>query len=68
MVLSEGDKQLTQAEKEEFQLSTLKLSYEEAVEEYEKAGITRLGRLIARRELPILRHAKKLIDKKQVKN
>ena len=68
VVLSEGDKQLTQAEKEEFQLSTLKLSYEEAVEEYEKAGITRLGRLIARRELPILRHAKKLIDKKQVKN
>ena len=61
-VLSFGEKHLTQDEIESFHLSTLKLRYEEAVAEYEKRRETRLGRLIANRELPILREAKKIID------
>ena len=61
-ITSFGDKNLTQDEIECFHLSTLKLKYEEAVAEYEKCSATKLGRLVANRELPILRHAKHLID------
>lgn len=61
-VISFGDKHLTQDEIECFHLSTLKLTYEQAVEEYEKRANTRLGRLIANRELPILHRAKKLLN------
>jgi 8-oxo-dGTP pyrophosphatase MutT (NUDIX family) len=60
-VISFGDKHLTQDEIEDFHLSTLKVTYEEAVAEYEKRRETRLGRLIANRELPILRKARTLI-------
>lgn len=60
-VLSFGDKNLTQDEKESFHLSTLRLTYEGAVSEYDKRSDTKLGRLIANRELPILRQAKKII-------
>jgi len=61
-VVSFGEKHLTQDEIESFHLSTLKLTFEEAVAEYEKRRETKLGRLIANRELPILREAKKRID------
>ena len=61
-VISFGDKNLTQDEIESFHLSTLKLSYEEALLEYERCASTKLGRLIAKREVPILQHAKKLLD------
>lgn len=47
---------------ESFHLSTLKLSYEEAVREYEYRAETKMGTLIANRELPILRRAKEMID------
>ena len=47
---------------EDYHLSTLKLTYEEAVAEYEKRRETMLGRLIANRELPILRKARLLLD------
>ncbi len=57
-VVSFGEKHLTQDEIEDFHLSTLKLTYEEAVAEYEKRRETKLGRLIANRELPILKKAK----------
>lgn len=60
-VLLFGDKNLTQDEKESFHLSTLRLTYEGAVSEYDKRSDTKLGRLIANRELPILRQAKKII-------
>lgn len=58
-----GRKNLTQDEIENFHLSTLKLTYEEAVKEYEKCSLTKLGRLIANRELPVLRRAKEIICK-----
>ena len=60
-VITFGDKNLTQDEIEDFHLSTLKMTYEEAVAEYEKRRETKLGRLIANRELPILKHAMSLM-------
>jgi len=57
-----GDTHMTQDEIERFHLSTLKLSYEEAASEYEKCRDSKLGRVIANRELPILKHAKELLD------
>ena len=57
-----GEKRLTEDEIDKFHLSTLRLSYDEAVAEYERRSDTRLGRLIANRELPILRRAKELLD------
>lgn len=62
-IVSVGEKHLTQAEIEDFHLSTLKLTYEEAVDAYEKQTNTKLGRLITNRELPVLKQAKKLINK-----
>lgn len=56
--VSFGDKHLTEDEENSFHLSTLKLTYEEAVLEYEKLSVTRLGRLVANRELPVLKYAK----------
>ncbi|MCR5461034.1 MAG: NUDIX hydrolase [Acetatifactor sp.] len=61
-VVSFGEKHLTQDEIESFHLSTLRLRFDEAVAEYEKRRETKIGRLIANRELPILRKAKELID------
>ena len=48
-------------ESTEKHLSTLKLNYDVAVAEYEKCKETRLGRLVANRELPILKRAKEII-------
>lgn len=61
-VCSFGEKNLTEDEIKAFHLSTLKLTYDEAIAEYELRSSTRLGRLIANRELPILRAAKTVID------
>lgn len=56
-----GQKNLTQAEIEDFHLSTLKLTYEQAVDAYEKQTNTKLGQLITNRELPVLKRARKLL-------
>lgn len=61
-IKSFGDRNLTQDEIEDFHLSTLKMTYEEAAGEYEKRRETKLARLIANRELPILMKAKEIID------
>ena len=58
-----GDKNLTKEEMDDFHLSTLRLSYEEACKEYEYRANTKLGKLISNRELPILHRAKKILDK-----
>jgi 8-oxo-dGTP pyrophosphatase MutT (NUDIX family) len=60
--VSFGEKNLMQDEIECFHLSTLKLTYGEAVAEYERCSSTKLGRLVANRELPVLRQAKKILD------
>ena len=57
-----GEKHLMQDEIEQFHLSTLKLTYEEAVQEYENRMDTPLGRLVGNRELPILKHAGKILE------
>ena len=61
--VSFGEKHLTRNEVEEFHLSTLRLTYEEAIREYEKRRKTKLGSLIANRELPILRKAWEIMNR-----
>ena len=63
--LSFGEKNLMQDEIEYFHLSTLKMTYDEAVAEYERCASTKLGRVIANRELPILKMAQKVIDSRK---
>ena len=60
-VLAFGEKHLTPDERDCFHLSTLRLSYREALREYELRSVTPLGRLIAARELPVLRRAGALL-------
>lgn len=57
-----GAPQMTEDEVNTFHLSTLKLSYDEALAEYERCRNCPLGRVIAARELPILHRAKELLD------
>lgn len=64
-ILSFGEKHLMPDEIEDFHLSTLKLSYEEAVREYERRACTPLGRLIAARELPVLRRAHAILEEQK---
>ncbi len=64
--LSFGERHLMTDEIEDFHLSTLRLSYEEALREYESRACTALGRLIAQRELPVLRRAGTLLGLEDV--
>lgn len=57
-----GDTHMTEDEVHTFHLSTLKLTYDEAVAEYERCKNCALGRVIAARELPILKRAKEILD------
>ena len=61
-VRSFGERNLTKDEIEDFHLSTLQLSFEQAVDEYEKCACTPLGRLLKNREVPVLQRAKELLD------
>ena len=63
--LSFGSKHLTEDELESFHLSTLKLTYEEALAEYQKRANTKLGRLVANREIPVLQHAIKILQEEK---
>lgn len=56
------EKHLTDDEINMYHLSTLKLSYDEAIAEYERCKSSQLGRLIANREVPILIKAKEILD------
>ena len=60
-ITSFGEKHLTRDEIEDFHLSTLRLSYRNAEEEYKKCAETKIGKLIAARELPVLRKVKVLL-------
>lgn len=60
-ITSFGEKHLTRDEIEDFHLSTLRLSYRDAEEEYKKCAETKIGKLIAARELPVLRRVKVLL-------
>ena len=61
-VLSFGEKHLRPDEVEKFHLSTLRLTCDEAVQEYRRLCCTPIGRLIANRELPVLRRAKEILE------
>ena len=61
-IVSFGNRHLTEAEKNDFRLSTVKLKYEEAIAEYERRRDSAIGRLIARRELPMLKRAKQVLS------
>ena len=56
--VSFGNKHLTEQEIDDYHLSTLKLRYDEAVSEYELRSDSKLGCLIANRELPVLNKAR----------
>ena len=60
--LSFGEKSLTEDEAERFHLSSLRLRYAEALGEYGRCADAPLGRLIAQRELPVLRRAKEMLE------
>ena len=60
-VISFGETHMTEDEIHSFHLSKLRLTYEEAIAEYERSATTPLGRLLAQRELPVLNHAKRVL-------
>ena len=61
-VKSFGDTNMTEQEIEDFHMTTLRLSYEEALQEYEACRMSKLGRLIANREVPVLRRAHEILS------
>ena len=56
-----GSNNLTDDEINCFHLSRIRLTFEEAVKEYERCKCTAIGRLVGNRELPILFRAKELL-------
>jgi hypothetical protein len=52
---------MTDDEINTWHLTTMRLTYDKAVAEYEKSKDSRLGRLIANRELPILTRTKEIM-------
>lgn len=61
-IISFGNKHMTEDEINLWHLSTIKLKYDEALSLYEKNRDTRIGRLVANREIPILKRAKEILD------
>lgn len=62
--VSFGKTHMTEDEIHSFHLSTLKLTYDEAVAEYERCTETPIGRIVCNRELPILKRAKEILENK----
>ena len=62
-IVSFTNKHLTNQEINDFHLTTLKLTYKQAHEEYDKCSNSKLGKLIYNREIPILVKAHELIKK-----
>ena len=60
--LAFGEKHLMPDEIDQFHLSTLRLTADEAEAEYRRLACTPIGRLIADRELPILQRAREILD------
>ena len=60
-ILSVGSNSLTEEEIVDFQLSTLRLRYEEVLAEYGRNADTPWGALLCRRELPVLEQARKIL-------
>lgn len=60
-IVSFGDAHMTEEEIRDFHLSMESMTCDEAIAEYERCSCTPIGRLIANRELPILRRAKEIL-------
>ena len=60
--LTLGEAHMTEDEKKLYHLSPVSLTCEEAVEAYERGRETKIGRLVANRELPVLQLAKQALD------
>lgn len=58
-----GEKHLMPDEISDFHLSTLRLTADEAETEYRRRACTPIGRLIAARELPVLRRAREILGR-----
>ena len=65
-LLSFGQTDRRRDEIEDLHLSALKVTYDEAVSEYQRCRSMKLGRLLAARELPILADAMKIIKERQL--
>ncbi len=61
-IVSFGSTNMTNEEINNFRLSTLKMGFQDAVREYEQCADTKLGRLVAKREVPVLMFAEKRIS------
>ena len=61
-IKSLGETEMTPVEQKEFQLSTLNMTIEEAVSEYQKCASKPWGVLLANRELPVLEWARKWLS------
>ena len=61
-VVSWGRQHLTEDEKHYFRLTIVKTNYTDALRSYEESRNTKIGRLIANREIPVLREAKRILD------
>ena len=59
--LSFGERHLMPDEIDDFHLTTARLTYEEAVREYDMRAVTRIGRLMKQRELPVLMRAAEIL-------
>lgn len=66
LVTSFGKTEMTSKELEEFELSTLKLTYEEAVDEYKRCTAKPWGVLLANRELPVLEWANQWLEGQRI--
>ena len=60
--ISFGEKSLTDDEINYFHLSTMKIKFNDAYNEYIKGKSSRLGRLIYNREMPVLLRAKEMLS------
>ncbi|SRR5574344_311855 len=65
-VLKEGKNNLREDEKNEFHLTKIKLTYNEALLKYEENRKEKLGLLLYNREVPMLKYAKSIIDEYKI--
>lgn len=61
-VLSFGETHMTEDEIECFHLRRLRLTCDEALAEYEECSGTKIGRLVAAREVPVLKRAREILS------
>ena len=61
-IVSFGSKNMTREEINDFHLSTLKMNFQDALCEYERCADTKLGKLVAKREVPILIYAENIMN------